>query len=412
MELNIAKIKDGIFIGDKFAGTTLSILVQFKISHIINTCGNQILYNLENTGIKYLTYNWPENPSNNMVIIKDEISKKILHFIDNSLLKGSGIMIFSLKGQNRACVAVIIYLMKKYNWSLKKCREYLASKKKDVRDAIETNIPGFSLGIKKGNYNFKQQRKEEVKNRERELENAILENTMTLHIKKEPLFKQNKDFSLYEENKKENLKELIIRIKEKEEEGKEKRKDNLKLLEDLQKQKIKEIEDKEEKYQKKYEEREKKLNRSHSGLYYSRNHLSKKIIKSSEIPKEKLYDVRTKYDKNKGWSFGMKYNINLNQKKDDPDFPYLLSDFDKITSKPKNVEIKFRIPRFKEIPKAKPNTAKLRDHINDETREKIRKMGERNKIIKSFLNERKRDLERVLENKGINEEEREQRIGE
>lgn len=156
---------------------------------------------------------------------------------------------------------------------------------------------------------------------------------MTLHIKKEPLFKQNKDFSLYEENKKENLKELIIRIKEKEEEGKEKRKDNLKLLEDLQKQKIKEIENKQEKYQKKYEEREKKLNRSHSGLYYSRNHLSKKIIKSSEIPKEKLYDVRTKYDKNKGWSFGMKYNINLNQKKDDPDFPYLLSDFDKITSK-------------------------------------------------------------------------------
>ena len=207
------------------------------------------------------------------------------------------------------------------------------SKKKDARDAIETNIPGFSLGIKKGNYNFKQQRKEEVKNRERELENAILENTMTLHIKKEPLFKQNKDFSLYEENKKENLKELIIRIKEKEEEGKEKRKDNLKLLEDLQKQKIKEIENKQEKYQKKYEEREKKLNRSHSGLYYSRNHLSKKIIKSSEIPKEKLYDVRTKYDKNKGWSFGMKYNINLNQKKDDPDFPYLLSDFDKITSK-------------------------------------------------------------------------------
>ena len=70
------------------------------------------------------------------------------------------------------------------------------SKKKDTRDVLETNIPGYSLGIKKGNYNFKQQRKEEAKNRERELENAILENTMTLHIKKEPLFKQNKDFNL------------------------------------------------------------------------------------------------------------------------------------------------------------------------------------------------------------------------
>ena len=131
--LNIAKINDGLFIGDKFAGTNLSILVQFKISHIINTCGNQILYNLENAGIKYLTYNWPENPSNNIIFIKEEISTKILHFIDNSLQKGSGIMIFSLKGQNRACVAIIIYLMKKYNWSLKKCREYLSSKKKDVK---------------------------------------------------------------------------------------------------------------------------------------------------------------------------------------------------------------------------------------------------------------------------------------
>ena len=125
-------------------------------------------------------------------------------------------------------------------------------KKKDKRDTFETNIPGYSLGIKKGNYNFKQQRKEEAKNRERELENAILENTMTLHIKKEPLFKQNKDFNLYEENKRENLKELVTRIKEKEDEGKDKRKDNLKLLEDLQKQKIKEIQEKQDKYQKKY----------------------------------------------------------------------------------------------------------------------------------------------------------------
>jgi hypothetical protein len=34
---------------------------------------------------------------------------------------------------------------------------------------------------------------------------------MTLHIKKEPILKQIKDFSIYNENKKENLKELIIR---------------------------------------------------------------------------------------------------------------------------------------------------------------------------------------------------------
>ena len=286
------------------------------------------------------------------------------------------------------------------------------SKKKDARDALETNIPGYSLGIKKGNYNFKQQRKEEAKNRERELENAILENTMTLHIKKEPLFKQNKDFNLYEENKRENLKELVTRIKEKEDEGKDKRKDNLKLLEDLQKQKIKEIQEKQDKYQKKYEEREKELNRTRSGLYHPRSK-SSKILKRAQTPVEKLYDVRTKYDPNKGWTFGMKYDINPNKNKDDPDFPHLLSDFDKITSNPKYAEIKYTAPRFKEPIKVKPHTARLRDnYITDEKREKIRKMGERNKILKSFLNDRQRDLERVLENKAMNEQEREQRIEE
>ena len=131
--LNIAKIKDGLFIGDKVAGTNLNILIQFKISHLINTCGNQITYNYEKNGLKYLIYNWPENPSNNISFIKEEISNKLLNFIDNSLQKGTGLLIFSFKGQNRACVAIIIYLMKKYNWSLKKSRDYLSTKKKDVK---------------------------------------------------------------------------------------------------------------------------------------------------------------------------------------------------------------------------------------------------------------------------------------
>ena len=131
--LNIAKIKDGLYIGDRAAGTNLRLLIQLKISHMINTCANQISYNFENMGIRYLTYNWPENPSNNIIFIKEELPKKILLFIDNSLQKGTGLMIFSIKGQNRACVAIIIYLMKKYNWSLKKCREYLYTKKQDVR---------------------------------------------------------------------------------------------------------------------------------------------------------------------------------------------------------------------------------------------------------------------------------------
>ena len=130
--LNIAKIKDGLFIGDKTVGTNISILMQFKITHVVNTAGNQIPYTFETAGIKYLTLNWVENPTNNLIYIKDDTAKKILNFIDNSLKRGSGLMVISVKGHNRACVAIIVYLMKKYNWSLSKSREYLSLKKHDI----------------------------------------------------------------------------------------------------------------------------------------------------------------------------------------------------------------------------------------------------------------------------------------
>lgn len=130
--INISKIKDGLFLGDKKTGTNFGVIMQFKISHMVNTSGTQIQYTFESAGIKYLTFNWPEFPSNNVICIKEETAKKLLYFIDDSIKRGTGLLIFSVKGKNRACVAIIIYLMKKYNWSLKKCKEYLSTKKHDV----------------------------------------------------------------------------------------------------------------------------------------------------------------------------------------------------------------------------------------------------------------------------------------
>ena len=130
--LNISKINDGIFIGDKMAATNFNVLKQYKISHLINTCGNQIQCNLESSGIKYLTLNWQEYPSNNNIYINEDTVKKILYFIDDSIQNGDGLMIYSVRGQNRACVAIIIYLMEKYKWTLKKCKDYLSTKKKDI----------------------------------------------------------------------------------------------------------------------------------------------------------------------------------------------------------------------------------------------------------------------------------------
>lgn len=130
--INISKIKDSFFIGDKVAGTNLDVLLQFKISHIINAAGNQIFNYFESIGIQYYTLYWSENPSQELFDKNDEIVDKILLFIKESLSNGEGLLIHSVKGQDRCCVVVIIYLMRKYNWSVSKSIDFLKSKKEDI----------------------------------------------------------------------------------------------------------------------------------------------------------------------------------------------------------------------------------------------------------------------------------------
>ena len=130
--INISKIKDSFFIGDKVAGTNLDVLLQFKISHIINAAGNQILNYFESVGIQYYTLYWSENPNQILFDKNDEIVDKILLFIKESLSNGEGLLIHSVKGQDRCCVVVIIYLMRKYNWSVNKSIDFLKSKKEDI----------------------------------------------------------------------------------------------------------------------------------------------------------------------------------------------------------------------------------------------------------------------------------------
>ena len=131
--VNIAKIRDGLFIGDVIAGTTIDLIYEFKISHMINTASTQIPSQFSSIGVKYQNLNWPENPPLDKPIMKDDIVTKIVNFIDGCLKNGDGLLIYSVKGQNRCCVVIIIYLMKKYFWSLEKSKQYLLSKKHDIK---------------------------------------------------------------------------------------------------------------------------------------------------------------------------------------------------------------------------------------------------------------------------------------
>ena len=137
--INISKIKEGFFIGDRIAGTSLDVVLQFKISHMINAAGSQILNQFETIGVRYLTLNWTENASQKLIDSKDEIQNRIVSFIDDAIENGEGLLAYSVKGQNRACIIIIIYFMRKYFWSLNKCLEFLRVKKKNA------SIPPYFL---------------------------------------------------------------------------------------------------------------------------------------------------------------------------------------------------------------------------------------------------------------------------
>ena len=130
--ISISKIRDGIFIGDMRAGINLDLLMQFKISHIINATGMQLPYTFESIGIKYLTIEWSENPPKETNVITKDIVSSIISFIDDSLLNGEGLFGFSFNGKNRICVVIILYIMSKFHWPLKKCLEYVKKKKTDL----------------------------------------------------------------------------------------------------------------------------------------------------------------------------------------------------------------------------------------------------------------------------------------
>lgn len=114
--INFTKIKDGFFSGDESIASNLEVLLQFKISHIINAAGAQVINAWESIGIRYLTLNWSESPNQILFDQKDEIANKIVEFADEALKSGEGLLVHSLKGQNRACIVVMIYLMKKYSY--------------------------------------------------------------------------------------------------------------------------------------------------------------------------------------------------------------------------------------------------------------------------------------------------------
>ena len=284
----------------------------------------------------------------------------------------------------------------------------VSTKNKEIREALQTNIPGYSLGIRGGKLGFKKERKKMFQEREEELKSAFQDQFVGLQVRRD-FDKKNID---YIENKKEVMKEIVDKVQENENKHLKERQKNKQVQEELLKNKIEKIKTKQEKYQKIYEKNQKEMSRKKQELNHPKTATIRKgktpFAKMKDIPAYTLYDVRTKYDPNKGWSMGMKYNYNPNKNKDDPGFPDLKSDFDKIVDAPKYAEIKYTAPRFKEEKIFQPSED-LKIYDDEAYKEKIamiKEKGERSTNFKNFLVERKEKKEKVIENKKRIEEQR------
>ena len=292
----------------------------------------------------------------------------------------------------------------------------ISNRNKEIREALQTNVPGYSLGIRGGKYNFRRDRKKKFQERDEELKSAFQAHYETSLLEKKALNKYKKDID-YEENKKERMREIVDRIQDNENRHLKDRNKHKLEKENLLKEKIEKIKSKQEKYQKIYEKNQQEIMLKRQEMSHPKTALARENKRASlkkDIPNYTLYDITTKHDPNKGWSMGMKYNYNPNKNKDDPDFPNLKSEFEKIVGHPKYAEIKYTAPRFKEEKIVKPSKdEKLYDDSEEKNRIKnIRDKSERNLKIKKFLMTQKDKMNRVQENKQKIKEAREEELEE
>ena len=287
------------------------------------------------------------------------------------------------------------------------------NRNKEIREALQTNMPGYSLGIRGGKFDFRKERKDKFKEREEELKSAFQEHYARSLLDRKEVSNNKKDFD-YKGRKKEILKQIVEKMQDNENRHLQARKKNIQDKENLLKEKIDKIKSKQDKYQRIYEKNQQQIMQKRQEMSHPKTAISRKSKLSKDLPNYTLYDITTKHDPNKGWTMGMKYTYNPNKNKDDPDFPNLKSEFEKIVNHPKYAEIKYTAPRFKEEKIVKPSND---EKYYDDTEERLkiknnREKSERNMKIKKFLMDQKKNAKKVQENKKNLQEAREMELEE
>lgn len=111
-----AKLKEGLFLGDYEAASDQEFLGANKITRIINCAGREVSNVWERSGIRYLTYFWPQNGNTVIFDSTNSVLDEIYAFVEEALDQGDSVLIHSTDGVSRASFCSCVYFMLKYRW--------------------------------------------------------------------------------------------------------------------------------------------------------------------------------------------------------------------------------------------------------------------------------------------------------
>ena len=186
------KVKDGLFIGDKFAAQDLEFVVANKVTRIINCASRQVPNHWEPIGVHYLSFPWLDKDKQLLLDPQDKAFSVIYDFIEKGLDTGESVLVHSVNGLSRSACIILAYLLKKYNWSLYKSLEFLNTRRPDLRinngfiaqlDSLEARLARVSKVPRTVHWDQETENTEEAVLRNTFL-NSRLENTTDYHMER------------------------------------------------------------------------------------------------------------------------------------------------------------------------------------------------------------------------------------
>eukprot|EP00434_Breviolum_minutum_P016643 symbB.v1.2.014672.t1/scaffold1075.1/size141427/8 len=87
---------------------------------------------LRSIGVVYLTYYWVDAESQVVLDPRDVVSSESFRFIEEALNAAESVLIHSSRGQSRSCCILGAYMMRKYNWGLRKTMEFISFRRPDM----------------------------------------------------------------------------------------------------------------------------------------------------------------------------------------------------------------------------------------------------------------------------------------